>query len=585
MTAVGRLAVVVAGFAALATLALWMEPAPAAAFSPSGALCGLTGLVSGLLGKACTVATHAGQVISAGKQLLSGRLGGAVSALSGGGAAGAVGRGLALGAIAVGVTEGAHLLLHHVATLITATTSPELGASWFAGPYWRMAAVAALLTLPFLFAAAIQALVRSDLALLVRAAFGWLPLGMLAVGVAAPVTMLLLAASNELSAVVSSASGHAGTALLARSGLIGFGSGASGGLFVWFFVGLVAAAGALWLWVELLIRQAAVYVIVLMLPLFFAAMVWPARRVWAVRAVELLVALILSKFAIVAVLSLGGAALSHAHFTGVATLMTGTTLVLLACFCPWALMRLLPLHELAGSAAGGLSHAARGAPGLADARAHAATDLGEESAAALTARLAERSPSADASTADEVDETRPAVTRSSPDATDVHDVKGEAERVAAPAPVSGEAEATPGVDEASAGAEGALDARQRHVGTVAAGDQPTSPAITHGQQPTRETPPGEPPTAQRLTHDPSPATEAGATFERSAFVMYPKPADGAADGDASPSSHEAEEALAETGLHVPHGLGEWPTDGRAGGDAQDIRDYRESVDDGPEDAA
>ena len=65
------------------------------------------------------------------------------------------------------------------------------------------------------------------------------------------------------------------------------------------------------LWIELLIREAAVYVIVLMLPLFFAAMVWPARRVWAVRAVEMLVALILSKFAIVAVLSLGGAALGH----------------------------------------------------------------------------------------------------------------------------------------------------------------------------------------------------------------------------------------------------------------------------------
>ena len=56
------------------------------------------------------------------------------------------------------------------------------------------------------------------------------------------------------------------------------------------------------LWLELLMREAAVYVIVLMLPLVFAALVWPARRVWAVRAVELLVALILSKFAIVAVL-------------------------------------------------------------------------------------------------------------------------------------------------------------------------------------------------------------------------------------------------------------------------------------------
>ena len=82
---------------------------------------------------------------------------------------------------------------------------------------------------------------------------------------------------------------------------------------------MIAAAFALW--IELLMREAAVYVIVLMLPLAFAAMVWPARRIWAVRAVELLVALILSKFAIVAVLALGGAAISvsagHSSSTGI----------------------------------------------------------------------------------------------------------------------------------------------------------------------------------------------------------------------------------------------------------------------------
>ena len=63
------------------------------------------------------------------------------------------------------------------------------------------------------------------------------------------------------------------------------------------------------LWLELLVRDAAIYVVVLMLPLVFATLVWPARRVWATRTAELLFALILSKFAIVAVLSLGGAAL------------------------------------------------------------------------------------------------------------------------------------------------------------------------------------------------------------------------------------------------------------------------------------
>ena len=68
--------------------------------------------------------------------------------------------------------------------------------------YWQIAGISAILTLPFLFAAAIQALLRSDLTLLLRATFGYLPLAMLAVSVAAPITMLLLAASDQLSAVV-----------------------------------------------------------------------------------------------------------------------------------------------------------------------------------------------------------------------------------------------------------------------------------------------------------------------------------------------------------------------------------------------
>ena len=140
---------------------------------------------------------------------------------------------------------------------------------------------------------------------------------MLAIAIAAPVTMLLLAASDQLCGLISSAAGNASAHFLANAG-----GASSAGLsafaespFLAFLVGLFMIGAAFALWIELLMREAAVYVIVLMLPLAFAAMVWPARRIWAVRAVELLVALILSKFAIVAVLSLGGAASARAPGT------------------------------------------------------------------------------------------------------------------------------------------------------------------------------------------------------------------------------------------------------------------------------
>ncbi|MFZ0089262.1 MAG: hypothetical protein WAL63_07145, partial [Solirubrobacteraceae bacterium] len=356
----GSLKAIAAVMMVVGTLVL-VAPAPAAALSPVGTVCALGGLVSGVVGKACTVATHAGRVLRAGQKLLGGHVGGALGALEGNGAARAATATVGLAAIVASVVGGARWALKSTADLIGSSTRPNLQTTWFSAFYWRMAAVSALLTLPFLFAAAIQAMIRSDLTLLLRAAFGYLPLGLLAVGVAAPVTMLLLAGSDEMSTIVSSASGNAGSAFLTRaSALTGLLTIGSGSLFIGFFVGLLTTAATLTLWVELMIREAAVYVIVLMLPLFFAAMVWPARRIWAIRSIELLVALILSKFAIVAVLALGGAALGHTPFPGPESFLAGATLVLLAAFSPWALLRLLPLHEVASAAVGGLRPAGGG---------------------------------------------------------------------------------------------------------------------------------------------------------------------------------------------------------------------------------
>ena len=176
--------------------------------------------------------------------------------------------------------------------------------------------------------------------------------------------------------IVAGASGNAGATFLTHVGLVSAGlSHLSGSTFVLLFAGLLTVAATITLWIELLIRSAAVYVVVLMLPLFFAALVWPARRVWAVRAVELLVALIVSKFAIVAVLSLGASALGHTTIPSATQMLEGATLVMLAAFSPWALLRLLPLHELTGGLEG-----LRSRPQLlasTDARAQDATEIAQ----------------------------------------------------------------------------------------------------------------------------------------------------------------------------------------------------------------
>jgi hypothetical protein len=389
----------------LVTLATCTAPPAASAINPAKAICSLTGLISTIAGKVCSVAAHPGRIVGAGKKLLGGHLGGAIGKLTGAApAVKAAAATVGLAAVAAWVIAGARFALRETAHVIAATTRPNLDSTWFSASYWQMAAVSALLTLPFLFAAAIQALIRSDLTMLARAALGYLPLGALAVSVAAPLTTLLLAGSDELSAIMASASGNAGANFLAKAGAEAAVS-ALASPFVAFFAGLLTAAATFTLWIELLIREAAVYVIVLMLPLFFAALVWPARRIWAIRAVELLVALILSKFAIVAVLSLGGAALGHTLVPGVTTDLAGLTLVLLAAFSPWALLRLLPLHELASGAASGLRAESRHLA-FASQRGDGATDRAQQLVSELPARMhaeTERDPNTDALTAPGVD--------------------------------------------------------------------------------------------------------------------------------------------------------------------------------------
>jgi hypothetical protein len=462
----------------LATGAIAAGGAPAAAVAAPqrglvrthGVICKAAGLISGLVGTACKVVSHPKTVITVGKKLLSGDPGGALKGLLGSGTK-AAGAAVGLAAVAAWVTGGAHAALRTTAKLIDESARPNLQSTWFSSAYWRVAAVSGLLTLPFLFAAAIQALLRSDMTLLGRAAFGYLPLGMLAVGVAAPITMLLLAASDEMSAIVASASANAGGTFLGHVSVLA----AAANPFVAFFVALLTVAGAVALWLELLVREAAVYVIVLMLPLFFAAMVWPARRIWAVRAVELLIALILSKFAIVAVLELGGAALQHAASLSITSLLAGLTLVLLAAFSPWALLRLLPLHELASAAAAGLHHVPMQRVSRARGDAHTLGDASIDFVDALPARLQEMTHTARRRTAPD----QPALPPSQPHTPSV--------------PVSGERVEAAGDAAAAAAAGGGggpigepgLPAPGHAASAASAASAAGGGLSDHGQTPTR----------------------------------------------------------------------------------------------------
>jgi hypothetical protein len=305
---------------------------PAARASVTSAICDGLGYFSGGAGKLCGLAAK-------GVGLA-------------GGVAGPAGKLAGFAAAAAAVWAGTHTALKLTARVIAQVSRPRLQSAWFSASYWRVAAIATLLSVPFLLAAAVQSLLRSDLSLLARAAFGYLPLAMLLVAIAAPLTMLLLAASDEISSFVAAAGAGSADHFLSGVRTAAVLGALAGAPFLAIVFGLLLLAGALALTLELIVREAAVYVVVLMLPLAFAAMVWPARRALAAKLAELLVALILSKFVIVAVLGLAGAGLGQVGHGSVGTMLSSLAVVLLAVFSPLVLLRVIPFTELAAAVGG-----------------------------------------------------------------------------------------------------------------------------------------------------------------------------------------------------------------------------------------
>jgi hypothetical protein len=167
--------------------------------------------------------------------------------------------GLGLNAISSWVLSGTKAALLQVADMIGAATTPNLQSTWFSSTYWRVAALSALLTVPFLCAAAVQALVRADLALLVKVAFGYLPLSAIGISLAAPLTMLLLAGTDQMSKAVSATAVNGGPHFLKQAAAAaGAMSALNGSPFFAVMLGLFAVMAALALALELIVRAAAV---------------------------------------------------------------------------------------------------------------------------------------------------------------------------------------------------------------------------------------------------------------------------------------------------------------------------------------
>ncbi len=264
-----------------------------------------------------------------------------------------------LGAIGGWVTAGAVWLLGQIGGVLAGTTRIDLGAPWFVSHYETMAGLAGVVVLPLLLLGVIQAVYRQSASTLLRSVLVHTPLALLLTAVAVTLVQLGLTVTDAMCAAVAGGAGlDAGHFLSSVVGALS--SGASAGqpgvpTFVVFLGATAVVIGAVMVWIELLIRSAAVYVAVLFLPLALASLVWGSISHWCRRLVDTLVALVLAKFVIVAVLSLAAGALAAGVGTapsgassaggGFAPVLGGAALLLLAAFAPWALFRLIPFVQ------------------------------------------------------------------------------------------------------------------------------------------------------------------------------------------------------------------------------------------------
>lgn len=276
----------------------------------------------------------------------------------------------AMNGVVAWASEGSAWLVTQIVKEIERSTRPELDQKWFTQRYHGMVALAAVLAAIFLLAAVGQAIVAQDVSRLLRAVFVQLPCAMLMTFVTVTLTQLGLRVTDEMTAWVLRGTGQdvheAFRALGAILSLTNDNSYAAP--FVVFLNAVLISVVALIVWLELVMREAAVYVALAFLPLTLIAMVWERTAHWSRRLAEWLVAIVLAKFTIAAAFALAASAITGGlgDDGGVSTVLAGSAVLLIAALTPWALLKLIPFAE---TAAGNLSRshvkgAATAVPGV-----------------------------------------------------------------------------------------------------------------------------------------------------------------------------------------------------------------------------
>ena len=280
-----------------------------------------------------------------------------------------------MGGVVSWAADGAAWLVTEVGKQIERSSRPELSSKWFSQRYSGMVQLAAALAAIFLLLAVGHAILSQDLWRLVRATFVLLPSALLLTFAAVTLVEIGLAVTDWMTSwILSGTDGEVRSAFGGLGDVLSATGNSTLAPFILFLGSLFVSLLALLVWLELVMREAAVYVAVAFLPLALVAMVWERTAHWCRRLAEWLIAIILAKFTIAAAFALAAAAIVQAPSSGggLSALLAGCSVLLVAAMTPWALLQILPFAEAAAGRTltrASVSGAAGAVPGAASATA------------------------------------------------------------------------------------------------------------------------------------------------------------------------------------------------------------------------
>lgn len=250
----------------------------------------------------------------------------------------------AFDAVASRVGEAAADLTGYIGEEMARTGRPQLEADWYTRHYQRMLGWAGLLLLPLAGLSIGGAVIRGDSAkvghTIMQVPAVYL-MGVLAISAVSAASGLAAAMSRSLVPGMQDASRDMGvrvTELMVVDRM-------APGLVL--LLGLVIAIAAIVTLLWLLLAEAAIYAVVLFVPLAFAGRVWEPAKDWGRKLLTIAFSLVAAKVVIFAIwaLAVDGLAAASANDVPLRSALAVAALLLMTALAPTAALRLVPMLE------------------------------------------------------------------------------------------------------------------------------------------------------------------------------------------------------------------------------------------------